>query len=161
MGYHTANILSVSCIIMKEVRNTLGKKVISITDKEEILKKVETAKCKLKTRFKVVEVVTLMAISSVLLYIQFASDTGIVYLTRTNEFEGAYTYVDYDGLTQYVYPIDNWITWFKSVLAYRFSYKFESLTPVLLILLVIFIFITLINVIVYKRKLKKINSIDE
>lgn len=146
---------------MKEVRSTLGKKVISTTDKEEILNKVKAAKCKLKIRFKAVEVVILMAIASVMLYIQFASDTGIVYLTRTNEFEGAYTYVDYDGLTQYVYPIDNWITWFKSVLAYRFSYKFESLTPVLLILLSIFIFITLINVIVYKHKLKKINKIDE
>lgn len=136
----------------------MGKKVISTTDKEEILNKVKAARCKLKTRFKAVEVITLMAISSVLLYIQFASDTGIVYLTRTNEFEGAYTYVGYDGLTQYVYPIDNWITWFKSVLAYRFSYKFESLTPVLLILLAIFVFITLINVIVYKRKLKKIDK---
>lgn len=146
---------------MKEMRSTLGKKVISTTDKEEILNKVKAAKCKLKIRFKAVEVVILMAIASVMLYIQFASDTGIVYLTRTNEFEGAYTYVDYDGLTQYVYPIDNWITWFKSVLAYRFSYKFESLTPVLLILLSIFIFITLINVIVYKHKLKKINKIDE
>lgn len=146
---------------MKEVRNTLGKKVISTTDIEENLKKVEMAKHKIKTRFKAVEVIVLIVIASVLLYIQFASDTGIVYLTRTNEFEGAYTYVDYDGLTQYVYPIDNWITWFKSVLAYRFSYKFESLTPVLLILLAILMFITLINVIIYKRKLKKIDAVVE
>lgn len=148
-------------MIMEEVRTTLSKKVISTTDIEENLKKVEAAKHNIKMRFKVIEVIVLMIIASVLLYIQFASDTGIVYLTRTNEFDGAYTYVDYDGLTQYVYPIDNWITWFKSVLAYRFSYKFESLTPVLLILLSIFIFITLINVIVYKHKLKKINKIDE
>lgn len=139
----------------------MGKKVISATDKEEMSRKVETAKCRLKTRFKVIEVIVLMVIASVLLYIQFASDTGIVYLTRTNEFDGAYTYVDYDGLTQYVYPIDNWITWFKSVLAYRFSYKFESLMPILLILLVISILITLINVLMYKHKLKKINKIDE
>lgn len=146
---------------MKEVRGTLGKKVISTADIEENMKKAEVAKHKLKTKFKAIETIVLVAISLVILYIQFASDTGIVYLTRTNEFEGAYTYVDYDGLTQYVYPIDNWITWFKSVLAYRFSYKFESLTPVLLILLAIFMSITLINVIIYKRKLKKINVVDE
>lgn len=146
---------------MKEAGNTLGKKVISTTDIEENLKKAEVVKRKLKIKFKVVEAVILVAISSVLLYIQFASDTGIVYLTRTNEFEGAYTYVDYDGIAQYVYPIDNWITWFKSTLAYRFSYKFESLTPVMLVLLAIVILATLINVQIYKRELKKINVVGE
>lgn len=146
---------------MKEVRNTLGKKVISTADIEENMKKAEVAKHKLKTKFKAVEAIILAAISSVLLYIQFASDTGIVYLTRTNEFEGAYTYVDYDGIAQYVYPIDNWITWFKSTLAYRFSYKFESLTPVMLVLLAIVILATLINVQIYKRELKKINVVGE
>lgn len=134
----------------------MGKNVISTIDKEESLKKIETVKHNLKARFKAIEAIILVAISLVILYIQFASDTGIVYLTRTNEFEGAYTYIDYDGLTQYVYPIDNWIIRCKSLLAYRFSYKFESLTPVLLILLAIFILVTLINVLVYKYKLKKI-----
>lgn len=146
---------------MKEVGNTLGKKVISTADIEENMKKVEDAKHKLKTKFKAVETVVLAVISIVMLYIQFASDTGIVYLTRTNEFEGAYTYVDYDGITQYVYPIDNCITWFKSTLAYRFSYKFESLTPVILVLLAAFILVTLINVLIYKLELKKINGIYE
>lgn len=141
---------------MKEVRSTLAKNIISTIDKEESLKKIETVKHNLKVRFKAIEAIILAAISLVLLYIQFASDTGIVYLTRTNEFEGAYTYTDYDGLTQYVYPIDNWITRCKSLLAYRFSYKFESLTPVLLILLAIFILVTLINVLVYKYKLKRL-----
>ena len=140
---------------MKEVKSTLGKKVISTADIEENTKKAEVVKHKLKIKFKVVEAIILAAISSVLLYIQFASDTGIVYLTRTNEFEGAYTYVDYDGIVQYVYPIDNWITWFKYTLAYRFSYKFESLTPVMLVLLAIVILATLINVQIYKRELKR------
>lgn len=140
---------------MKEVRNTLGKRVISTADIEENMKKSEVVKHKLKIKFKVVEAIILAAMPLVLLYIQFASDTGIVYLTRTNEFEGAYTYVDYDGITQYVYPIDNWITWFKSTLAYRFSYKFESLTPVMLVLLAIVILATLINVQIYKRELKR------
>lgn len=134
----------------------MGKNVISTIDKEESLKKIETVKHNLKVRFKAIEAIILVAISLVILYIQFASDTGIVYLTRTNEFEGYYTYIDYDGLTQYVYPIDNWITRCKSLLAYRFSYKFESLTPVLLILLAIFILVTLINVLVYKYKLKRL-----
>lgn len=134
----------------------MGKNVISTIDKEESLKKIETVKHNLKARFKAIEAIILVAISLVILYIQFASDTGIVYLTRTNEFEGAYTYIDYDGLTQYVYPIDNWIIRCKSLLAYRFSYKFESLTPVLLILLAIFILVTLINVLVYKYKLKRL-----
>lgn len=146
---------------MKEVRNTLGKKVISTADIEENMKKSEVVKHKLKIKFKVVETIILAAISSVLLYIQFASDTGIVYLTRTNEFEGAYTYVDYDGIAQYIYPVDNWITLFKSTLAYRFSYKFESLTPVMLVLLAIVILATLINVQIYKRELKKINVVGE
>lgn len=146
---------------MKEVRSTLGKNVISTADIEENMKKAEDAKHKLRTKFKAIEVIILVVISLVILYIQFASDTGIVYLTRTNEFEGAYTYVDYDGLTQYVYPVDYWIVLFKSTLAYRFYYKFESLTPVILVLLAAFILVTLINVRTYKRELKKINAIDE